>query len=441
MERLFADKRFHATAVLVIAAGVLIAYSDTFHSVFQFDDIPQIVENEAIKNLGNLPEILKGQRGVTLATFALNYAVGGLNVLGYHVVNTAIHILNAILAYFFLFNTLRLSGKDEVWSKKVAAFSALIFALHPVQTQAVTYIVQRMESLASLFYLTAVLFFIKAASCETAVKRVVLYACVGLSYIFGFYSKEIAFTLPAVIFLYDFCFMGSGSLRAVFSRWPVYVMLSVLFVFFTVNTIVPLGGFNDLSKESAAAEVKAGIAGPVEAGMGVEGTSNMEPHGALPAKGASAGFGLTFISSREYLLTQFNVIIYYLTLMAVPVNQNLDYEFPVADGLFKTPQTGPGAILNIPIPPPVISLVIIIFIIAVATYLLARSFKGGPIEGRIIAFFVFWFFIIISPTSSFVPIADVIYEHRVYLPSLGFFTIAVICVYSLCGRLSKPKKA
>lgn len=439
MERLFADKRFHATAVLVIAAGVLIAYSDTFHSVFQFDDMPQIVENEAIKNLGNLPEILKGQRGVTLATFALNYAMGGLNVLGYHVVNTAIHILNAILAYFFLFNTLRLSGKDEVWSKKVAAFSALIFALHPVQTQAVTYIVQRMESLASLFYLMAVLFFIKAASCETAVKRAVLYACVGLSYILGFYSKEIAFTLPAVILLYDFCFMGSGNLRVVFSRWPVYAMLSVLFVFFTVNTIMPLGGFNDLSKESAAAEVKAGTAGSVEAGMGVEGTSNIEPQGT--PKGVSAGFGLTFISSREYLLTQFNVIIYYLTLMAVPVNQNLDYEFPVSDGLFKTPQTGPGAILNIPVPPPVISLAIIIFIIAVAIYLLARSFKGGPVEGRVIAFFVFWFFIIISPTSSFVPIADVIYEHRVYLPSLGFFTIAVICVYSLCGLLSKPKKA
>ena len=88
-----------------------------------------------------------------MATFALNYAAHGLNVLGYHVVNISIHAAAAVLAYFFVFLTLGSLTEDETWAKRIAAYSALLFAVHPVQTQSVTYIVQRMESLSSLFIL------------------------------------------------------------------------------------------------------------------------------------------------------------------------------------------------------------------------------------------------------------------------------------------------
>ena len=147
------------SGVLILA--VFLVYSNTFRASFHFDDTPHIVENYQIRNLGNIPEILKGQRGVTMATFALNYAAGGLNVVGYHIVNISIHAVAAVLAYFLVFLTLGSLTEDETWAKRIAAYSALLFAVHPVQTQSVTYIVQRMESLASLFYLAALLFFVK----------------------------------------------------------------------------------------------------------------------------------------------------------------------------------------------------------------------------------------------------------------------------------------
>ena len=106
--RFFSLKRFHLVAALIIAASVLAVYSNSFNAAFQYDDNPQIVDNDALKDLKNIPALLKGPRGVTLSTFAINYAIGGTNVFGYHVVNTAIHILASIAVYFFVFQTILL---------------------------------------------------------------------------------------------------------------------------------------------------------------------------------------------------------------------------------------------------------------------------------------------------------------------------------------------
>ncbi len=420
MEKLFESKWFHLGTVTFLAACVLVVYSNTFNSTFHFDDTTQIVENYKLRDLKNLPEIIKGQRGVTMATFALNYAAGGVNAAGYHVVNTLIHIINGILVYFLLFRTFRTVSADEFWSKKIAAFSALLFAVHPVQTQAVTYIVQRMESLASLFFLSGLLIFLKAVTASTRTKRVILYACVVLTYLVGFKSKEIAITLPAVIFLYDLFFLSGGKIREVARRWPLYAVLAAIVVYLTFSTIVPMGGFDDLSEEaSGLAAVAAAPAG----------------------EGPSAGFGVKTISPREYLFTQFNVLFYYMTLLAVPANQNLDYDFPVSRGLFEVPRLNEGAVLNIPIPPPAVSLVLHLVIIGLAVYLFVRSRKGTGPAGLVLSFFILWFYIILSPTSSFIPIVDVIFEHRVYLPSLGFFVVFAIAFDRFFSYIEEKRKA
>ncbi|MBI2411837.1 MAG: hypothetical protein HYV24_01330 [Deltaproteobacteria bacterium] len=176
MERFFSLKRFHLFAALIIAASILVVYSNSFNAAFQYDDNPQIVDNYVLKDLKNIPSLLKGPRGITLSTFAINYALGGNNVLGYHIVNTAIHILASIAVYFFVFQTILLVKGCTTAAKRVGFFSAMIFALHPVQTQAVTYIVQRMEALSSLFYLLALIFFIRGAKAATPGKRWASYA-------------------------------------------------------------------------------------------------------------------------------------------------------------------------------------------------------------------------------------------------------------------------
>ncbi len=414
MERILEKRNFHLIFSLFLALLVLLVYSNTFHASFHFDDTMHIVENYLIRDLSNFLEILRTQRGVTMLTFALNYAIGGLNVVGYHVVNITIHIVNGILVYLLLYCTIRrFEGVEQWWAKKIAAFTALLFAVHPVQTQAVTYIVQRMESLAGMFYLLGLLFFVKAVDADTRTRRGLLYGGVVLFYILGFYSKEIAVTLPAIVFLYDLCFISRGNIKGMAQRLPLYGALTLLLVYFVVSTVVPAGGFGDLSKEAQA----------------------------LSYRDPSAGFGVKSITSLEYLFTQFNVLVYYIVLLLVPVNQNLDYDFPISRGLFETPVVKEGTVLNIPILPPVVSLVILLVIIGVGVYLFARGRREGSLRKLMVSFFIFWFFIILSPTSSFIPIIDVIFEHRVYLASVGFFAIFVLCMDAWFGYLAQKKES
>ncbi|MBI5885435.1 MAG: hypothetical protein HZB85_02495 [Deltaproteobacteria bacterium] len=444
MERFIEGRRFHLAVICVITVFVIAAYFNTFHAAFQFDDLPSITQNQQIKNLGNISGILKSRRPVTQLTFAVNYAIGGTDPFGYHLVNTAIHILTSIAVYFLVLAALGLAGGAVVWSRLIAGFSALIFAVHPIQTQAVTYIVQRMESLASLFFVLAILIFIKACKAKSIGARFALYACVLVAYVLGFYSKEIIVTLPVVILLFDIWFFGGGRLKQAYARWPMYAGLCVLLIFFVAETVVPLAGFGDLSKESAETSAPAAPSGgvgvpglvPPAPGQGsslglrrdIAGAVDNGKRQAAPGKSASAGFNVVGISPKEYLYTQFNVIVYYITLLAVPVNQNVDYDFPVARRFFSAPQAREGAVLNIPMFAPAVSCLILLVIAGFGVWLFVRSRKGARPRSRVISFFIAWFFIILAPTSSIVPIIDVIFEHRVYLASLGFFVSLVIFI-------------
>ena len=389
IEKVFEGKRFHLIAVSLIAILTLIVYSNTFHASFHFDDTPQIVENYQIRNLDNLLDILKGQRGLAMATFAINYAIGGLNVMGYHIVNLTIHIMNGIMVYFLVFITLHgvlgTDLKSVPKAKRIAIYTALLFAVRPIQTQAVTYIVQRMEILASMFMLIALLLFIKAVKTSMITMRVFLYGIIAVSYILGFYSKEIAITLPALVFIYDYCFLAEGDFKKIMARMPLYFVLLAMLAFFTTRTLT-----------------------------GLQET---------PGESASAGFGVQSITSNEYLFTQFNVLWTYLRLLILPINQNLDYDYPVAKSIFEFPTF--------------LSFVGILLILVSAFYLLTPYASRFTHYGRLIAFFILWFFVILSPTSSFIPIIDVIFEHRLYLASVGFFVLLSLAFDSLFKRLEK----
>src|SRR5208283_2180789 len=195
--------------ILIILAG-LIVYSNTFHVPFVFDDFPNVQENRIIRSLDNFFSSSLGydynpRRFIGYLSFALNYHFGGFDVTGYHIVNLAIHIINSVLVYFMVKLTFRTpffrdqgpgtrdqeseadsqklglgtdGHKSEAGSQSlvpdpkspipglqslvpgprslVPMFSGLLFAVHPVQTQAVTYIVQRFASLAAMFYLMSV---------------------------------------------------------------------------------------------------------------------------------------------------------------------------------------------------------------------------------------------------------------------------------------------
>ena len=152
-------------AVIFIIIGFLL-YSSTFHASFQFDDRPSIVNNPIIKNLQNIKWLwdLDPSRFLTHLTFALNYHFARLNPLTYHLTNLFIHLLTAFFAYLFVRLTLAQSDLKEKMTGSqcllFSFFSGMIFLVHPLQTAAVSYIVQRATLLSTFFYLLTLVLYI-----------------------------------------------------------------------------------------------------------------------------------------------------------------------------------------------------------------------------------------------------------------------------------------
>ena len=219
----------HLIAVALIIGVAFVAYSNTFHVPFQFDDRPNILNNPNVQikvfNWERLEQFVKNTYKVSIRVFsyftlALNYYFGEFDVFGYHLVNFFIHIVTGILLYWFLILTFRLPYLRERYgsiSYKIALLASLIFISHPVQTQAVTYIVQRMASMAGMFYLLTMILYIKGRG-AVGPSRVFYFGGAGLSYLFGVFSKENVAILPLFIALYEFYFfqnLGTSKTRTV----------------------------------------------------------------------------------------------------------------------------------------------------------------------------------------------------------------------------------
>ena len=439
LDNLFSSRWFHLISVAIITVAVVIIYSNTFNSSFHFDDFHAILDNSKLKRLSNFWSILANeQRPVSMVTFALNYAVSGKNVFGYHITNTAIHIMAAVLAYFLIYKTLASFKTDSGWARRIAFFTALIFAVHPIQTQAVTYVVQRMESLSGMLYLLGFVCFAFAVTSESALKRWVLYAGVPISYLLAFYSKEITITFPMMLVIYDIYFVDKDSVAGgMRNRVVLYGALAALFVIFMIKTVAPLGGFHDLNfKSGEQAKATQSEQGEEFSKKGPGFSFVKSAHAAEPVSDGRAkvldpptsGFGIESISPKQYLYTQFNVITYYIGLLAVPWTQNLDYDFPLSTNLFEKPQVTKETYFNTPLPAPVVSLVVIVAILALASFLFIYGRRERRVRPLMVSYFIFWFFVLLTPTSSVVPILDLIFEHRLYLASLGFFTTLVLFI-------------
>jgi hypothetical protein len=389
MNRLFESKRFNLFAFGLIAVIVLIAYSNTFTSTFHFDDNPSIVENPTIKRMtsDNIGSILSGVRPVVYLSLMLNYQLGGLNVVGYHIFNILVHIANSGFFYLLMLWTLNLPILEAKYggkAKRMALFGALLFAVHPIQTEAVTYIITRTELLATFFYLATFLLFIKGAR----TKKSSYYAGAFFTAALAMGSKEWAVTLPAMLMLYDYLFLSERKFSVVVSRWMVYVAITLTCWIAVRN--VPL------------------FSSPVGGGIGF---------------GVSTTSGIT---ANTYWLTSLNVIWTYIRLLFLPIKQNLDYDYPIAKTLFEMPT--------------ILSFIGHIVVMGSAFWMYKK--KGW----LLMPFGVAWFYIGLSPVQSFVPIIDVLFEHRAYMPSIGFFLVFVVAFEGFfewlqAGKLNKKSPA
>jgi hypothetical protein len=378
--RLFTSKRFNLFVFVVIAALVLIAYSNTFTAAFHFDDTPSIVDNQAIRHLtwDSFLGQFSGTRPIVNLSLFLNYQLSGLNVVGWHIFNIGFHIANSIFVYILILWTLNLPSLSARYggarAKRMALIGSLLFALHPVQTESVTYVISRTELLATFFYLATFLFFIQ--SVRTG-KSAYFIGCFLMS-LLAMGSKEWAVTLPAVLLLYDFLFIAEGKIKPLLSRSIAYILTALPWGFVAYNMM----------------------------------TSNL----------SGAGFGISGqrdITPWTYQLTSLNVLWTYIRLLVLPINQNLDYSYPVAKTLFEFPTF--------------FSLIGHLCVIAASLWVYVKK------KWTLIPFGAAWFYITLSPTQSFVPILDVIFEHRLYLPSIGFVFVFIAGFEGVFEWIAKKK--
>ncbi len=382
-------------------------YSNTLHAPFFFDDGIYILNNAKLYDLANFLA-LPWNRYLTYLTFAMNQAMGGFNSFDFHLTNIVIHVFNSIWLYYLVLMTLKtplvkrgFEGRPiPAWG--IAAASAFLFLAHPVQTQAVSYVTQRFTSLAAFFYLSSVLCYARyrlALECrhrglDAGRGKTVFYIfSLGLGALAQL-SKEISFTLPATIILYEFLFFECGGegegLRKRSLRLAPFLLLF---------PIIPFTFFSEASRVAGA-----GVAASIRKEQLME---------------------LTTFSRYEYLVTQFRVIVTYLRLFVWPAGLRLVYDYPRYYGFFEPVVLASFAFIST------------LFGLSALLYAAARK-RGGGVE-LLFSFGIFWFFITLSIESSLIPIRDVIYEHRAYLPNAGLAVSAAAAAYYLAiTYLSRP---
>ena len=360
------------SCLLICVVGILV-YSNTLESTFHFDDQTSILHNAAIRNLSDPKTIFyySPSRFLTYLSFALNYAVGDVGVTGYHIVNLAIHLLAGLMVWLLVRQVLRTPALKESnyasASSLLPLIAGLIFVAHPVQTQAVTYIVQRAASMATLFYLLSLYFYGEGRRRQVANASrwaaAGCYAAALIAAILAGFSKETALTVPFAIVLYEIFFFT----KARKTNWVIVGLASV------VVLLIPLF-------------------------LVSRGLVSLTIPGAVPA--------------AQYLLTQPRVWLTYLRLLILPINQNLDYDFALSRTLLDL-----STLLSV-------------------AALAGIAFAGSKLfrTSRVLSFGIFWFILTLLPESSVLPLPDVIYEHRVYLPMVGISLFAAFALQRITHR-------
>ena len=353
--------------VLLLLLAAVFPYLNTLDAPWYFDDSNNIYENPLVRDL---PRALRGvlqERGVAMLSFALNHRLGGVDPTGYHLVNIAIHAGCVVAVWLLL---CRLFADRRRWP----LIGALLFAVHPLQTQAVTYMVQRMTCLSALFFIGAVSAYLAHLD-DSGWRRRTVYGLALCSGALAVLTKENTAVLPVVLLLAERYFRPGRNWRtqltalAPFCLAPLWKVAEML--------VLP--------------HWRGDVAASLQHAGQLQETLSVTP--------------------LHYLFTEFSVIYYYLRLLLWPVGQVLDYGWPVVDRLLTV--TNLAALAGL-----------------VLLWLAAWRLR---VRRPLLSFGIAWFFLALGVESSIIPL-DPIFEHRLYLPMVGFVLVALDLLRELPWR-------
>ncbi len=370
-----------ATLVLATAA----AYAGALENPFLLDDPVNITKNPTIQKPLDVGALVADPRAAVTLSLRWNWLAGGPDVAGYHALNFVAHALAGLLAFALARATLRLDAFRGRYARRadaLAGIAALVFLLHPIQTESVTYVIQRAEILAGAALLGSLL---ALAAMRDGPRPGAIAALAG-SCVLGMYSKPSFAIAPALLFAFDLLLVARGSLRPIASRWPAYALTAIAAV-------------------ATFAITRA--------------------HGSFQSE--TAGFGIDGITPLGYLSAQPGVLVQYLRVAFWPSSLCFDCGY-----------RGPWPVLATFLGDSVVLPAAILAVIAGAAL---RWWRRRPL----LAFAIAGSAIALAPTSSVVPLADFYVEHRLYLP-IAFLAMAVVpaaddVLHALAARLGAPERA
>ncbi len=348
----------------------LLAYSNSFHADWHFDDLSNIVKNRDIQIRGlswsslerSWSSRVAGMRPLAYLSFALNYYFSGLEVFGYHLINFALHFGNAFLVFFLAVQLSRRSHPDisEERRRLFAFFAAALWSLSPVQTQAVTYIVQRMSVLAAFFMLLSLVSYIWARTAGLHYwHRWLGFAGAAGFALLAFGSKENSFILPALIIAYEFFLSRENS-----PKNKKLLLIGILAVFVFASAVM----------------------------------HHLQVLDRLQRDYQGRDFTL-----KQRVLTESRIVATYLTQLALPLPSRLalHHEIQTSNSLWSPPAT------------------LLCIWLHVGLIVLAWGFRKRT---PLISFSIAWFYLNHLIESTVFPL-ELMFEHRSYLPSVGFFLV------------------
>jgi tetratricopeptide (TPR) repeat protein len=365
-------------AFVTLGIMVFMTYSNSSNCSWHFDDEHSITENPNIhmKDLSwdSLRRVFHSDqnhphriyRPVSCLSFALNYYLGGLDVFGYHLVNISIHFITAVFLFLFIYHTLSLPLLRDRYAEKayfIALLSTVLWAINPVQSQAVTYIVQRMASMAGMFYIISMYLYLRARTAENNRNRFIFYLLAISAFLLALGSKENAVMVPFSLALFEIFLLQEAPWLNIKRHLGIYL---------SIIGLLSLAGLLYFHLKDL----------------------NIFEY-------LSTGYQNRPFTFGQRLLTEPRIIVFYISLLLYPVSTRLNvaHDIDISISLF-TPLTT------------VISLFLITGIIILAVY----KSKKYPL----IAFCVCFFFLNHIVESSFLPL-ELIFEHRNYIPSMFFF--------------------
>jgi protein O-mannosyl-transferase len=382
------DSKKYIFTFIALLAALFIIYSNSFNGEWHFDDSGNINDNPRVQIKSfSWPEIRNCiydadtkilWRPLSVLSFALNYKFGGTDVFGFHVVNFIIHYLAAVFLFLFIFNTLKLPRLKEEYENiayPVAILATFFWALNPVHINCVTYIVQRYASMAGLFYIMSMYFYLKGRTSEKSTASFIFFILCFIAGLAAVFSKENAVMLPVSILLFDL-FLIQGVTRENLKKYIIISLLPFLLIliigFIYTSGFSNFFGFPDLL----------------------------------------SGYKIRGFTLAERLLTEPRVIVFYLSLLLYPISSRLNFLYDVdISRSFLQPWT------TIP------SILLIFCIIGFAFYIA----KKRPL----ISFCIIFYFLnhLIEGTIFNL---ELIYDYRNYVPAmLLFIPFAQLIIYAI----------